>query len=121
MPPATVYWAPVTKLAELEARKAMTLATSSALPKRLEGTSSLIAAPMWSRSLAEIPSLFGSNNGVSMGPGLTALTRMPSVASSCAQLRVSASTAALLAQYTDMLAMGWSAMMVAMLTIAPLD
>jgi hypothetical protein len=38
---------------------------------------------------------------------------MPSAASSCAHERVSASTAALLAQYTDMFGNGWPATMLA--------
>src|SRR5438876_10396266 len=56
-----------------------------------------------------------------MGPGLTAFTRTQSAASSLAQARVSASTGALVALYTDALAIDRSATTLAMLTTLPRD
>lgn len=95
-PPSTAYCAPVTKLAPAEHRKETTEATSSGFPERCSGRREMKLAN--SSSCCSFVSPIFSTMGVSMEPGLTALTRMPAAPSSRAHARVSARTAALLAE-----------------------
>ncbi|KZS17946.1 Uncharacterized protein APZ42_015968 [Daphnia magna] len=95
-PPSTGSVTPVMNEASSEARNAIALATSSAVPgrpracvvfecsKKLAYASSVIPARLW--------------QWVMMTPGFTALTRTPFGANSNAEHRVSWSTAALLIQ-----------------------
>ena len=73
-PPSMVRFDPVMKLAAGEARKATRLATSSLVPNRPVGTLLVIAATNSVRTCSGSSSL--ASAGVSMGPGLMALTRI---------------------------------------------
>jgi len=73
-PPSTTQQAPVTQEARGEARKAMTVATSSAVPKRPSGMFSLTKLDMPSGSSCcrfhQVPP------GAAIDPGATLFTRM---------------------------------------------
>src|ERR1700761_8117908 len=92
---------------------ATTRAISSTVAGRLSGTveatSGIPSGPMTS----VVPS-------VVVGPGETALTRIPSGAHSAAHVRVSATNAALVAPYAEPPGKATSAAIVVMLTMLPL-
>ncbi len=85
MPPATYIQRPVTYAESSEAKNRATPAISSEVPVRPIGTSTL---PMVSSILVRSSpaSINSSQKGVTMGPGLMQLTRMPSGATSIARL-----------------------------------
>ena len=95
-PPSTGSSAPVVKVAS-NARKRTALAISSDVPKRFIGLASRICPVTWaatSLSGNALPMI-----GVSMGPGDTALTRIPRGRSSAANTRAKDRSAALAAPY----------------------
>src|SRR5271168_4622736 len=95
-PPSTGSSTPVVKVAS-NARKRTALATSSAFPKRFIGTASRICAMRWSAVALSgnvLPMI-----GVSVGPGDTALTRIPRGRSSAANTRAKDRSAALAPPY----------------------
>src|SRR6202047_875969 len=96
-PPSTDHAAPVTNFAASLARKATTAAMSEGVPRRPRGTNAISSRRASHGCAADANSAF--NIGVSIGPGHTALTRIPCPASSTASARLQASTAPLLAQY----------------------
>src|SRR3989442_11872552 len=95
MPPSTGRSTPAMKLASSDARNKAVDAISSGRPSRPNGTASANWARAWSA-----PSLVGacwSKIGVSIGPGLIALTRMRRSFNSAVQVRTEERTAALVA------------------------
>src|SRR5438132_13568143 len=95
MPPSTGRSTPAMKLASSDARNKAVDAISSGRPSRPNGT----AAANWARAWSA-PSLVGacwSKIGVSIGPGLIALTRMRRSFNSAVQVRTKERTAALVA------------------------
>src|SRR2546426_11550211 len=93
MPPSTGRSTPAMKLASSDARNKAVDAISSGRPSRPNGT----AAANWARAWSA-PSLVGacwSKIGVSIGPGLIALTRMRRSFNSAVQVRTKERTAAL--------------------------
>src|SRR5262245_11903684 len=95
-PPSTTISDPVIKDASLLATKSTAFATSLASAKRCRGTLASMAAAAPFNSCADSPSL--PWNGVLIGPGLTAFTRIPREASSAASERARERTAALVAE-----------------------
>src|SRR5262249_41174048 len=89
---------PVRKLLSSDARNKAAFATSSGLPSRPIGI--MVSRPERACSTCSFvsPTLF--QNGVLIGPGLTALTRILRSLSSTAQVRANDRTAALVALYT---------------------
>src|SRR3954447_7708504 len=86
-PPSTLRIAPVIQLASGERRKTMELATSWAVPTRPNGwklSNPFTVSSSWSAGMKR------SYKGVATTAGATALTRMPSAASSIAKLWVRA-------------------------------
>src|ERR1700752_994736 len=95
MPPSTGRSTPAMKLASSDARNKAVDAISSGRPSPPNGT----AAANWARAWSA-PSLVGacwSKIGVSIGPGLIALTRMRRSFNSAVQVRTKERTAALVA------------------------
>ena len=95
MPPSTKSSMPVMKLASSEARKETALAISSGVPMRPMGTPLMSPALSWAVSPTVCPRR--SMAGVSMGPGLTTLTRILRSLRSTVQLRAKERRAALVA------------------------
>src|SRR5208337_3505124 len=81
-PPSTDQAAPVTNFAASLARKAITAATSDEVPRRPSGIEAISARR--ASSGASDPANSALSMAVSIGPGQTALTRIPSLASSTA-------------------------------------
>ena len=78
-----------------EAKNNTAFATSSGVPKRFNAVCAVIASAAPARTSSGKP-IF-PQNGVPIGPGLTAFTRMPSPASSSDATRTNDLNAALLA------------------------
>src|SRR6266704_313398 len=97
-PPSTNSSIPVIKLLSSEARNSTALATSSGAPMRPIGVSSNICTLNCSASSFVCPTLFPS--GVSIMPGLMALTRILRPFKSSVQVRAKDRTAALAALKT---------------------
>src|SRR5690349_11670393 len=126
VPPSTPQAAPVTYDARGEHRKAITAAISSGSAIRFNGrpeataarTSSRLRCPdaVWS---ARPPG--ASQAGESVGPGATALQRMPSPAYASATSRDTESTAALVTEYSGIPPLGRLPAVEATLTIAALS
>lgn len=94
-PPSICSSAPTIKADSSAARNTAALASSSALPMRPIGTSARISSRNACSSASANPSL--PNAGVSVGPGLRPLTRMPRACSSPDSVLASDSKPALLA------------------------
>ena len=95
IPPSTNSSTPVTKLLSSEARNTATLAISSASPIRPIGTCDARPALICSSSPGELAR--PSTPGVSIGPGLSTLTRILRSFRSTVQVRANERTAALVA------------------------
>src|SRR5262249_7783500 len=95
MPPSTGGFTPAMKLASSEARNKAVAAISSRRPSRPKGTAAAKAAR--ARSTASLVGGCWSKIGVSIGPGLIALTRMRRSFNSAVQVRMKERTAALVA------------------------
>src|SRR5580658_5966860 len=95
MPPSTGRSTPAMKLASSDARNKAVDAISSGWPSRPNGT----AAANWERawSAASLVDACCSKIGVSIGPGLIALTRTRRSFNSAVQVRTNERTAALVA------------------------
>ncbi|PYQ48997.1 MAG: hypothetical protein DMF78_19615 [Acidobacteria bacterium] len=94
-PPSTNSSVPVTKLLSSEARNTTAFAISSGLPSRPSGTMPAIAFRRCSP--APVDAASSVSPGVSMGPGLTAFTRMRRSFRSVVHVRANDRTAALVA------------------------
>ena len=79
------------------ARKRTALAISSDVPQRFMGTMPVIFSLSW--AAASLSGNILPKIGVSMGPGVTALTRISRGSSSAASVRANDRTAALAAPY----------------------
>src|SRR5271156_4239430 len=95
-PPSTGSSAPVVKVAS-NARKRTALAISSDVPQRFIGIIPAIFSLIWAASSLPVNTL--PMIGVSMGPGVTALTRISRGSSSAASVRANDRIAALAAPY----------------------
>src|SRR5271168_1449591 len=95
-PPSTGSSAPVVKVAS-NARKRTALAISSDVPQRFMGTMPIIFSLSW--AAASLSGNILPKIGVSMGPGVTALTRISRGSNSAASVRANDRTAALAAPY----------------------
>src|SRR5271163_5246545 len=95
-PPSTGSSAPVVKVAS-NARKRTALAISSDFPQRFIGTMPFIFSLIWAASSLLVNTL--PMIGVSMGPGVTALTRISREINSAASVRAKDRSAALAAPY----------------------
>ena len=111
IPPSTAHDAPVTYAAAGEASIATTAATSRASPGRPTGTPGRCCV---NGSTSSCPVI-----GVAISPGATALTVIPSAASSCAITFVSSPSPPFAAQYADEPTRGACSCTLVMLMIRP--
>src|SRR6201996_3063849 len=116
--PSTNSKAPVTYEASSEARNRIAAETSSALPGRFSMVP-CAALALYCSTVSPAAAMRRSWNGVKIGPGPTAFTRMPSAEWSAASARVRPAIAALVVSYCRLPPPATTERTDAVLTMAP--